>query len=91
MRNIAFFISVSFPLFSPTSSSIVWLLAADSPEKLLNRTFDSVKFLFCALNLDIGNCRINDALTMLYTIVHDASHPLHILFFSKYISFCENY
>ena len=69
------FFSFILPHFEYCSS--VWLSAAESHLRLLDRSFNSVKFLLPDLNLDIGHRRDVGALSVLYKIVNDNSHPLH--------------
>ena len=73
LRNC--FFSFILPHFEYCSA--VWLSAADSHLKLLDRSFNSVKFLLTDLDLDIGHRRDIGALSILYKIVNDSSHPLH--------------
>ena len=51
--------------------------AADSHIKLLDRMFNSIKFLLSDLDLDIEHRRAVGSLSILYKLVNDASHPLH--------------
>ena len=69
------FFSFILPHFEYCSA--VWLSAADTHLRLLDRSFNSVKFLLTDLDLDIGHRRDIGALSILYKIVNDSSHPLH--------------
>lgn len=65
------FFSFILPHFEYCSS--VWLSAADSHLRLLDR---SIKFLLSDLNLDIGHRRVIGVLSVLYKIVTGILHPL---------------
>ena len=73
LRNC--FFSFILPHFEYCSA--VWMSAADSHLRLLDRAFNSVKFLLSDLDLDIGHRRLVGSLTMLYKIVNDSMNPLH--------------
>ena len=57
--------------------SVAWSSAADSHLRLLDRAFNSIKFLMPDLSVDINHRRTVGALSVLYKIVSDLSHPLH--------------
>ena len=69
------FFSFLLPHFEYCSA--VWSSAADSHLRLLERAFNSVKFLLSDLDLDIGHRRDVGALCILFKIVNDVHHPLH--------------
>ena len=69
------FFSFILPHFEYCSSA--WLSAADSHLRLLDRSFNSIKFLLSDLYLDIGHRRVIVDLSILYKIVTDNSHPLY--------------
>ena len=69
------FFSFTLPHFEYCSA--VWSSAADCHLRLLDRAFNSVKFLLSELDLDIGHRRDVGALCILFKIVNDVDHPLH--------------
>ena len=69
------FFSFTLPHFEYCSA--VWSSAADCHLRLLDRAFNSVKFLLSELDLDIGHRRDVGALCILFKIVNDVNHPLH--------------
>ena len=73
LRNC--FFSFTLPHFEYCSA--VWSSAADCHLRLLDRAFNSVRFLLSELDLDIEHRRDVGALCILYKIVYDVDHPLH--------------
>ena len=69
------FFSFILPHFEYCSA--VWSSAADSHIRLLERAFNSVKFLLSDLDLNIGHRRDVGALCILFKVVNDVHHPLH--------------
>ena len=69
------FFSFILPHFEYCSA--VWSSAADSHLRLLERAFNSVKFLLSDLDLDIGHRRDVGGLCILFKVVNDVHHPLH--------------
>ena len=69
------FFSFVLPHFEYCST--VWSSAADSHLRLLDRAFNSVKFLLSDLDLDIEHRRNIGALCILFKIINDSDHPLH--------------
>ena len=69
------FFSFTLPHFEYCSA--VWCSAADCHLRLLDRAFNSVKFLLSDLDLDIGHRRDVGALCLLYKILNNTDHPLH--------------
>ena len=69
------FFSFTLPHFEYCSA--VWSSAADCHLRLLDRAFNSVKFLLTELDLDIGHRRDVGALCILYKVVNDVDHPLY--------------
>ena len=69
------FFSFILPHFEYCSA--VWSSAADCHLRLLDRAFNSIKFLLSDLDLDIGHRRDVGALCILYKILNNTGHPLH--------------
>ena len=57
----------------------VWLSAAESHLRLLDRSFGQIRFLLPDLGLNIRHRRLVGALTHFYKIVNNSDHPLHTL------------
>ena len=57
--------------------SPVWLSAADSHLKLLDRNLRAIKFLIPNLGTDLWHRRSISSLCMLFKIYHNPKHPLH--------------
>ena len=55
----------------------VWLSAAESHLKLLDRSFNMVKFLLPDLTINLSHRRIVGALSVFFKIINKDSHPFH--------------
>ena len=79
MKMMIFFGGVFFSFTLPHFEycSAVWCSAADCHLRLLDRAFNSIKFLLSDLDLDIGHRRDVGALCLLYKILNNTDHPLH--------------
>ena len=69
------FFSFILPHFEYCSA--VWSSAADSHLRLLERAFNSIKFLLSDLDLNIGHRRDVGGLCMLFKVVNNVHYPLH--------------
>ena len=69
------FYSFILPFFEYCSP--VWLSAADSHLKLLNRAFNQVRFWLPNLNLKLDHRRLVGSLALLHKIYYNADHLLH--------------
>lgn len=55
----------------------VWMSAADSNLRLLDRAFRQIKFLLNDLNVNLDHRRMVGSLTLLYKIYNNTDHPLN--------------
>ena len=56
----------------------VWMSAADSHLRLLDRSLRSINFVLPNLLIDLSHRRLIGALSMLFKICYNAQHPLHV-------------
>ena len=55
----------------------VWISAAESHLKLLDRTFNQIKFLLPNLEINLRHRRLVGSLSYFFKIMSNSNHPLH--------------
>ena len=81
LRSFYSFILPHFEYCSP-----IWLSAADSHFRLLDRAFSMIRFLIPDLNISLHHRRLVGSICLFFKVVKTPTHPLHLSLPPRFVS-----